>query len=91
MYEKYTTLICKGGLYADPASEFVKLACRYCSDLSVEVGGRKINAKNVLSIVSASIGDGSQLLVRGNGSDSREAVESLCRFLNEELQRLDFF
>lgn len=89
MYQKSTIVVCRGGLGSEAATEFVQLASRFCSELFIEISGKKINAKSIIGIVSAGISDRANILISGNGSDSTKAVETLCKFVSEELRYLD--
>ncbi|MFC4804739.1 HPr family phosphocarrier protein [Filifactor villosus] len=89
MYQKTVIVVSDSSLHARPASEFVRLASTFRSELFVELPGKKINAKSIIGVLSAGIGNGVEVVITGEGIDSKEAVERLCRFLSEELQEMD--
>lgn len=67
----------KTGLHARPASDLVKEAGKYKSDITIDFKGRTINAKSILNVLSAGICAGSIIKLSANGEDENEAVEKL--------------
>jgi len=65
------------GLHARPATVFVKQASQFKSSISVTNGARKANAKSILSILSLGAVKGSQITIRAEGEDAREALLTL--------------
>ncbi len=65
------------GLHARPAAEFVKLAGRFDAAISVEKDGMRVNGKSIMGVLMLAAEHGSDLIIRGDGSDSSEAVAAL--------------
>lgn len=78
----------KIGMHLRAAGEFVKLATRFSSDVTVVKDGRKANGKSILGLASLAIGAGSTITIRIQGedeADARDALEELIRNnFNEE-------
>lgn len=65
------------GLHMRPASELSKIAGKQDCDVTLKVGGNKINAKSVIGIVAACIKFGSEVELICNGVDEAEAMENI--------------
>ncbi len=66
------------GMHARPAAEFVKLAGRFRSRISVAKDGLEVNGKSIMGVLMLAAEQGSELLIRGEGDDAGDAVEALC-------------
>jgi phosphocarrier protein len=69
------------GLHARPAGQFVALASRFESRISVERGNEWVDGRSILSLLSLAAGRGAKLRIRAEGSDAVAAVEALGRLL----------
>jgi phosphotransferase system HPr (HPr) family protein len=65
------------GLHARPAGEFVIMAGRFESEISVGNGREWVDGRSVLSLLSLAAGRGVELRVRAIGADAEEAVTAL--------------
>lgn len=65
------------GMHARPAAEFVKLAGRFRSRISVAKDGLEVNGKSIMGVLMLAAEQGSELLIRGEGDDAGDAVEAL--------------
>jgi phosphocarrier protein HPr len=71
------------GLHARPASQFVALAGRFQSEVSVGRGQEWVDGRSVLSLLSLAAGNGTRLRIRAVGVDAVEAVLALGELLKE--------
>ncbi len=71
------------GLHARPASQFVQLASKYKSEITVSKVGQKerINAKSIIAILSYGMIKGTKISIEAVGEDEREAVASLIELI----------
>jgi len=69
------------GLHARPAGQFVSLASRFSSEISVGRDGEWVDGRSVLSLLSLAAGTGSCLRIRATGPDAAEAVAALGELL----------
>jgi len=67
----------KIGLHLRAAGEFVKIASRFRSKVTVILDGRKADGKSILSLASLAVGRGAEIVVQVEGEDEREAKEAL--------------
>jgi len=80
MIEFDTTVNNKIGLHLRAAGEFVKLASRFSSRITVIKNGKKANGKSILGLASLAVGRGATITVQVDGEDeaaAREAIEQL--------------
>jgi phosphocarrier protein len=84
IYEAEFTVQSELGLHARPAGQFVVLASRFASEISVGRGADWVDGRSVLSLLSLAAGRGTKLRVRAVGPDAQAAVEALGRVLEEQ-------
>lgn len=79
MVTKQVVFINKTGLHARPASDFVMLAKKYESKITIcKEGGEPVNAKSVVRLLAEGIGQGTKAELAAEGSDEAEAIEALA-------------
>ncbi len=77
VHESTVEIVNRAGLHARPASEFVKLAGRFRSEIRVEKEGLEVNGKSIMGVLMLAAECGSRLIIRADGADAPEAVEAL--------------
>ncbi|MGD9002480.1 MAG: HPr family phosphocarrier protein, partial [Anaerolineae bacterium] len=77
MRELELTLRNPTGLHARPAKVFVNTAKQFESDIRVQHGEKKVNAKSAISILTLGVGYGGQICVTAEGPDEEAAIEAL--------------
>ena len=65
-------------LHARPAAQFVRAAMAFSSRIQVAAGGREVDAKSLLSVLSLGAKRGTSLQLRAEGDDAPQAVEALA-------------
>ena len=79
MVTKQVEFINKTGLLARPASDFVMLAKKYESKITIcKEGGEPVNAKSVVRLLAEGIGQGTKAELAAEGVDEAEAIEALA-------------
>lgn len=79
MVTKQVEFINKTGLHARPASDFVMLAKKYESKITIcKEGGEPVNAKSVVRLLAEGIGQGTKAELAAEGLDEAEAIEALA-------------
>lgn len=84
MQEQTTTIQNRLGLHARPAAEFVKLAGKFQSEVSVGKDGMWVNGKSIMGVMTLAAEFGSVVTVRAEGDDAREAIEALVGLLSRD-------
>jgi phosphotransferase system HPr (HPr) family protein len=65
-------------LHARPAAQFVRLAMGFRSRVAVAAGGREVDAKSLLSVLSLGAKGGTSLRLAADGEDAAGAVAALA-------------
>ena len=66
------------GLHARPASVFVKLACKFDSEIWVGCNDDKVNGKSIIGLLTLAAGKGMQVSIEAEGKDAKAAVDALA-------------
>jgi phosphocarrier protein len=72
------------GLHARPAGQFVSLANRFTSEITVGRGDEWVSGCSILSILSLAAEHGSTLKIRAEGEDAEQAVSELGSLLETD-------
>ena len=81
MAEREATVGFEEGIHGRPASDLIKLAKQYTSQVKVVNGAREGNAKSPLQMTGFAR-KGDTVVVRAEGEDADEAVEALAKFVS---------
>ena len=65
------------GLHARPAKVLVNLAKQFKSDISLQYGGKRANAKSMVSVLTLGATRGSDITVQANGVDEEKAIAEI--------------
>lgn len=84
MVEKTVVVLVDPGLQARPASEFVQKSNSFASEIFLQKGERRVNAKSIMGLLSLAIASGETVSLSSEGPDESEAVESLIAFLKND-------
>jgi phosphotransferase system HPr (HPr) family protein len=77
MLEKEVTVRNPLGLHLRTAGLFAQVANQYVSDIYVQKGLMKVNAKSIMGIIMLAAGTGTKLTIIAEGFDEGEALEAL--------------
>lgn len=83
MYEKEVTITNPTGLHARPATQLVREAGKYKSEIKIIKQNFVINPKSIFNVLAAGLAQGLTVTVKAEGIDEKEAVDNLCRFIEE--------
>jgi phosphoenolpyruvate-protein phosphotransferase len=67
----------KTGLHARPAKVLVNLAKQFKSDISLQHGAKRANAKSMVSVLTLGAVSGSDIIVQATGEDEEKAIVEL--------------
>ncbi len=85
MINKDVVVRCESGLHNKQATYFVQKANEFESNIWLESGNRKMNAKSLLGIMSLSVVSGSMVTLIASGSDAEQAVDALEALLQKDI------
>ena len=78
MVKKQVEIINKTGLHARPASDFVMLAKKFESKVTVcREGGEPVNAKSIVRLLAEGIGQGTKIEIAVDRADEGDAMTEL--------------
>ena len=74
----------KLGLHARASAKLTQLASGFSSEVWMEKGTRRINAKSIMGVMMLAAGRGSTVVVETVGSDEQPALESLLKLIADK-------
>ncbi len=74
----------KTGLHARPAALFVQAANKFKSEIFIEKGGKKVNAKSIMGVMSLAVSQGTEITISAQGDDAQEAVDNLVELIESK-------
>jgi phosphocarrier protein HPr len=79
MYSRSVVVRNKSGLHARPASDFVAMAKKYKSKITVKSTEEdmEVDAKSIVLLISIGVSKGTEIEVSAKGEDEKDAVDSL--------------
>ena len=84
MVEQILTVGNQLGLHARVATMMVQAMRNYTSKVTLSKDGVEVDARSVLGLLLLAATPGSEILVRADGPDSKEAVETIGRLIQDE-------
>lgn len=84
MREKEIQIGLETGLEARPVALLVQVASQFESDIYIESGSKRVNAKSIMGMMSLGLDNGEMVKVTANGSDESNALEGIEKFLKAE-------
>jgi phosphocarrier protein len=79
--EKRVTILNMLGLHVRPAAAFAGTASKFRSAVSVTQDGQAVNAKSSIDLLTLAAVAGTQLTLRAEGDEAREAVDALAALI----------
>jgi len=81
MIKKPIKIELANGLEARPVAMLVQLASQFESEIHIESGKRKVNAKSIMGMMTLGLGTGESVVVCAAGEDEEKAVDSIEQYL----------
>ncbi len=82
MIKKPVKINLNTGLEARPVAQLVQVASQFDSDIHVEVGQKKVNAKSIMGMMTLGLDMGEEIILSANGEDETEAMRSMEDYLS---------
>ena len=83
MLEKSIKPQLDGQLEARPIAMLVQVASQYDSNIYVECGTKRVNAKSIMGMMTLGLVPGEQVTVTADGADEEKAIEGIEKYLTE--------
>jgi phosphocarrier protein HPr len=81
MQERTVDVVNKLGLHARAASKFVNEAKRFGATVQIEVNGKRVDGKSIMSIMLLAASKGQSLTLRTHGDDEIEAMAAIVNLI----------
>ena len=81
--EKKITIQNQLGLHARPAALLVETANRFQSEITLQKGKQKVNAKSIMGVLMLAAGPGSKVTVRVVGPDAEKAMAAIEKLFDQ--------
>ena len=79
----------RAGIHARPATQIVKVAARYKSDIFFEKDTMRVNAKSVMGIITLGATYRTKLTCICDGDDESEALQAMTRLFANRFETDD--
>lgn len=83
MIKKSITIQIPTGLEARPVALLVQVASQYQSEIYVETGEKKVNAKSIMGMMTLGLSAGESVTVSADGEDEKDAISNIEKYLSE--------
>lgn len=74
----------KLGLHARASAKLTQLAGSFSSEVWIEKGTRRINAKSIMGVMMLAAGKGSLVVVETVGSDEQPALDAVLKLIADK-------
>ncbi|OUO78820.1 HPr family phosphocarrier protein [Blautia sp. An249] len=81
MIKRTVTINLSTGLEARPVAQLVQVASQFTSEIYVEIGRKKVNAKSIMGMMTLGLDTGEEITLSANGQDEQDAMDSMEKFL----------
>ena len=75
-------IINKLGMHARAAAKFVKLATSFDSNIDIQKGSRRVNAKSIMGVMMLAANKGSTITIHADGSDAEKSLDALEQLIS---------
>ena len=85
MIKKPITIHLSTGLEARPVAQLVQVASQFNSEIYVEIGRKKVNAKSIMGMMTLGLAAGEEVVtLSANGEDEEDAMKSIENYLSNQ-------
>ena len=70
-------IINKLGMHARASAKFVKIATSFDSNIDIQKGSRRVNAKSIMGVMMLAANKGSTITIHADGSDAEKSLDAL--------------
>ena len=84
MIKRPVTIQISNGLEARPIAMLVQVASQFESEIYVESGKKKVNAKSIMGMMPLGLDTGDSVTITANGVDENEAMNQIEGYLTSK-------
>jgi phosphocarrier protein len=81
MLRQEVEIVNKLGLHARPSAKLAQLAGDFESEIWMERGDRRINAKSIMGVMMLAAGCGKRIMLETSGSDEAAAMQAITQLI----------
>ena len=86
MTEKFLTVLNRAGIHARPAALIAQTANKFASEITIEKDSAAVNAKSIMGVITMAAGYNTQLTLRAEGADEKQAVEAIAQLFESKFE-----
>jgi len=86
MTEKILTVQNRAGIHARPAALIAQTANKFSSEITIEKDSASVNAKSIMGVITMAAGYNTQLTLRAEGADEKEAVQAILQLFESKFE-----
>jgi len=86
MTEKIVKVINRAGVHARPSALLVQTTKNFSSNIYMEKGSDRINAKSIMGIITLGASYGTEIKIIAEGEDEEEAIEILAKLFESKFE-----
>jgi len=86
MTEKIVTVSNRAGIHARPSALLVQTTKNFSSNIYIEKGTDRINAKSIMGIITLGAAYGTELKIIAEGEDEVTAVDTLVKLFESKFE-----
>jgi len=86
MTERVITVTNRAGIHARPSALLVQTTKNFSSNIYIEKGMDRINAKSIMGIITLGASYGTELRIIAEGEDEKTAVETLVKLFESKFE-----
>jgi phosphocarrier protein len=86
MTEKTVTVLNRAGIHARPSALLVQTTKNYKSNIYIEKGSDRINAKSIMGIITLGAAYGTELKIIAEGEDEEAAVDAIAKLFETKFE-----
>ena len=84
MIKKTVVINLETGLEARPVAQMVQIASQYNSEIYVEIGSKRVNAKSIMGMMTLGLDSGEEIVLSANGEDEEAAMNGIEKYLSNQ-------
>ena len=86
MVERVITISNRAGIHARPAALVVQTTKDFISNVYIEKGQDRINAKSIMGVITLGAAYGTEIKIIAEGEDEQVAVDTLVRLFESKFE-----
>jgi phosphocarrier protein len=86
MIERVVTVSNRAGIHARPSALLVQTTKNFSSNIYIEKGIDRINAKSIMGIITLGASYGTELKIIAEGEDEETAIETLVKLFESKFE-----